>query len=135
MPARLIRVRKKAALGMIGVGLVVLCSPSLLAAETNAALLQFSRDQIEFYEKEVQPLLAENCYKCHSHQSDKIKSGFVLDSRDALLKGGETGPAIVPGEPDKSLLIAAVRHVDEDLQMPPKKQLVGEQIALQIGRA
>jgi len=130
MPARLIGFHKKAALGVMGVGLVVFFSPSLPAAETNAALLQFSRDQIEFYEKGVQPLLAENCYKCHSHQSDKIKGGFVLDSRDALLKGGETGPAIVPGEPDKSLLIKAVRHVDEDLQMPPKKKLAEEQIAL-----
>src|SRR6266478_7724036 len=130
MPARLIRVRKKAALGVIGVGLVVLCSPTVLAAETNSPLLEFSRDQIEFYEKEVQPLLAENCYKCHSHQSDKIKGGFVLDSRDALLKGGETGPAIVPGDPDKSLLIKAVRHIDEDLQMPPKgNKLADEQIS------
>src|SRR6266481_5342595 len=90
----------------------------------------FSPQQIEFYEKQVQPILAENCYKCHSHQADKIKGSFVLDSREALLKGGETGPAIVPGEPEKSLLIKAVRHTDEDLQMPPKKKLPDDQIAI-----
>src|SRR5882724_1457914 len=92
----------------------------------------FSPLQIEFYEKQVQPILAENCYKCHSHQADKIKGSFVLDSLEGLLKGGETGPAIVPGEPEKSLLIKAVRHIDEDLQMPPKKTLPAEQIAILV---
>src|SRR5438132_1609714 len=100
------------------------------AAGADTGSTSFSPLQIEFYEKQVQPILAENCYKCHSHQADKIKGGFVLDSREGLLKGGETGPAIVPGEPDKSLLISAVRHIDEDLQMPPKKKLADEQIAL-----
>src|ERR1041385_7287597 len=71
-----------------------------LGADPNSPT--FSRDQIEFYEKQVQPILVENCYKCHSHEADKIKGGFVLDSRPGLLKGGETGPAIVPGEPEKS---------------------------------
>src|SRR5215469_5850901 len=72
----------------------------------------FSLQQIEFYEKQVQPILTENCYRCHSHEADKIKGSFVLDSREALLKGGETGPAIAPGDPEKSLLIKAVRQVD-----------------------
>src|ERR1051326_1276363 len=90
----------------------------------------FSWKQIEFYEKQVQPLLAENCYQCHSHQADKIKGSFVLDSREGLLKGGETGPAIVAGQPEKSLLIKAVRRIDEDLQMPPKKTLAKEQVAI-----
>ena len=132
MPARLIGFRKKAALGIIGAGLGTVF-PFLFccSAETNAPV-QFARDQVEFYEKEIQPLLTDNCYKCHSHQADKIKGGFVLDSREALLKGGETGPAIVPGEPEKSLLIKAVRHVDEDLQMPPKKKLPDDQVALLV---
>src|SRR5438445_2358612 len=98
------------------------------AAGADTGSTNFSPQQIEFYEKQVQPILSENCYKCHSHQADKIKGSFVLDSREALLKGGETGPAIVPGEPEKSLLIKAVRHIDEDLQMPPKKTLPAEQI-------
>src|SRR5438445_11865360 len=95
-------------------------------AETST---QFARQQLEFYERQVQPILAENCYKCHSHQAEKIKAGFVLDSREGLLKGGETGPAIVPGDAEKSLLIKAIRHVDEDLQMPPKKKLADSEIA------
>src|SRR5437667_919766 len=99
-------------------------------AETESP--NFSHGQIEFYEKQVQPILTENCYKCHSHQADKIKGSFVLDSREGLLKGGETGPAIVPGEPEKSLLIKAVRHTDEDLQMPPKKTLPVEQINILV---
>ena len=98
-----------------------------LGDDTNSPA--FSRDQIEFYEKQVQPILAENCYRCHSHGSEKIKAGFVLDSRPGLLKGGETGPAIVPGAPEKSLLIKAVRHENDDLQMPPKKKLPDKQIA------
>ena len=111
-------------------GAVVVTAWALSApAGADPGSTNFSPQQIEFYEKQVQPILAENCYKCHSHQADKIKGEFVLDSREGLLKGGETGPAIVAGEPEKSLLIKAVRQVDEDLQMPPKKKLTGEQIA------
>jgi len=76
--------------------------------------------QLQFFENRIRPVLAENCYKCHSTQSEKIKGGLVLDSRDGVLKGGDTGPAIVPGDPEKSLLIKAVRYSDPDLQMPPK---------------
>src|SRR5438477_6736917 len=99
------------------------------AADTNALTPKFSPEQIDFYEKQVQPILAENCYKCHSHQADKIKGSFVLDSREGLLKGGEKGAAIMPGDPEKSLLIKAIRHEDEDLQMPSKKKLPDDQIA------
>src|SRR6266581_3806211 len=88
------------------------------------ALLPFGRaasaDDFEFFEKNIRPLFAENCYKCHSAQSEKLKGGLLLDTREGLLKGGESGPAIVPGDPEKSLLIKAVRYLDKDLQMPPK---------------
>ncbi len=74
-------------------------------------------------------MLAKNCYKCHSSESLKVKGGLLLDTRDGLLKGGDTGPALVPGDPDKSLLIKAVRYADPDLQMPPKgDKLSDEQI-------
>src|SRR5712671_3009757 len=91
-----------------------------------------TKTQSDFYEKRVQPILSEYCYQCHSHQAEKIKGSLVLDSREGLLKGGESGPAVLPGDPEKSLLIRAVRHVDEDLQMPPKKKLAETQIALLI---
>ncbi len=87
-------------------------------------------DHSAFYQTRVQPILADNCFRCHSHQADKIKANLVLDSREGLLKGGETGPAVVPGEPDKSLLLKAVMYADEDLRMPPKKKLSNDQIAI-----
>lgn len=86
---------------------------SVRAAEPTPA-------QLQFFENRIRPVLAENCYKCHSDQAEKVKGGLLLDSRDGLLKGGDTGPAIVPGDPDHSLLIKAVRYTDPDLQMPPK---------------
>src|SRR6266487_3815847 len=85
---------------------------------------------IELFEKRIRPLLVEHCYKCHSAQSEKIKGGLLLDTREGALKGGDTGAAIVPGDPEKSLLIKAVRHTDKELQMPHKdKKLPEAQIA------
>jgi hypothetical protein len=84
----------------------------------------------EFFESKIRPILADNCYQCHSQQAKKIKGGLLLDTREGVLKGGDTGPAIVPNDPDKSLLIKAVRYADENLQMPPKgKRLSAEKIA------
>src|SRR5262245_6329919 len=65
---------------------------------------------IEFFEKKIRPIFVERCYRCHSPEVDKVKGGFLLDTREHLLKGGDTGAAIVPGDPDKSLLIKAVRY-------------------------
>lgn len=87
-------------------------------------------EDFEFFEQHIRPLLVDNCYKCHSATSEKVKGGLLLDTRDGLLKGGDTGPAVVPGDPEKSLLIKAVRYGDPDLQMPPKdKKLSDSQIA------
>jgi hypothetical protein len=79
----------------------------------------FTREGLEFFEKKIRPILADRCYKCHS--GDKVKAELLLDSREGMLKGGESGPAVVPGEPEKSLLIHAIRHGDDDLDMPPKQ--------------
>jgi mono/diheme cytochrome c family protein len=101
----------------------------LALAFTTASLFAASPAE-QFYTQQVQPVLQENCFKCHSHSGDKIKGGLVLDSLDGLLTGGDSGPAIVPGDVEKSLLIKAVRYTDPDLQMPPKdKRLSAEQIA------
>ena len=89
-------------------------------------------EHVEFFENKIRPIFAEHCYKCHSFESGKSKAELRLDTRDALRQGGSTGPAIVPGDPEKSLLIEAVRHGNEDLQMPPKEEggkLSAEQIA------
>jgi cytochrome c553 len=84
----------------------------------------------DFFENKIRPILVNNCYSCHSSQAPKLKGGLSLEYRESILRGGENGPALVPGNPDKSLLIKAVRYGDADLQMPPRgKKLTEEQIA------
>ncbi len=74
-----------------------------------------------FFESRVRPVLIEHCQTCHGSEG-KPKAGLRLDAREHLLTGGESGPAIVPGDPDSSLLIRAVRYTEEDLQMPPRNR-------------
>ncbi|TWU47888.1 PSD1 and planctomycete cytochrome C domain-containing protein [Rubripirellula reticaptiva] len=83
-------------------------------------------DQIEFFEREVRPVLAEHCYSCHSAGSKTLQAGLALDSRAAMLAGGDSGESIVPGDPDSSVLIEAIRY--ESYEMPPKGKLADEQI-------
>ncbi|MEY4832889.1 MAG: hypothetical protein RL527_1102 [Planctomycetota bacterium] len=85
-------------------------------------------EQLKFFESTIRPILVDQCYGCHSAQSGRSRGGYVLDTRDAARKGGGSGPGIVPGKPDQSLLIQAVRYHDDDLQMPPKGKLTDEQI-------
>src|SRR5262245_9128864 len=92
-----------------------------LAAPATAAAPKADPAGLEYFEKHVRPVLVEHCYKCHSAQAEKLKGGLRLDSREAVLKGGHTGTALLPGEPDKSLLNTALRYLDADLQMPPAK--------------
>jgi hypothetical protein len=105
----------------------------LLACAIVAASAPFGRAaeptkaQLDFFENKVRPVLANNCYKCHSTKAEKVKGGLLLDSRDGLIKGGDSGAAIVPGNPDKSLLIKAIQYNDPDLQMPPKGDKLSEQ--------
>ncbi len=87
------------------------------------------RDGVEFFEKRIRPVLADRCYSCHSARAEKLKGDLLLDTRQGLLKGGSEGPAIVPGRPDQSRLIRALRYTDEDLRMPPKGRLTAEQVA------
>jgi hypothetical protein len=85
-------------------------------------------EDVAFFEKHVRPLLTERCLECHGEK--KAKGGLRLDTRDGWAAGGDSGPAVIPGEPDKSLLITAVRYTDRDLQMPEKRKLPDEEIAL-----
>ncbi|MDB5295284.1 MAG: xly, partial [Phycisphaerales bacterium] len=84
---------------------------------------------VEFFERKIRPVLAENCYACHSAKAEKVKGGLLLDSRAGLLKGGESGPAVFPGNPGKSPLVKAVRWEDPDTKMPPKTQLSAAAVA------
>jgi hypothetical protein len=87
-------------------------------------------EQLQFFENKVRPILSDNCYKCHSAQAKKVKAGLWLDSREGVQRGGDNGPVIVPGDPDKSVLVTAVKYSDPDLKMPPDdKKLTDAQIA------
>lgn len=83
---------------------------------------------MEHFEKKVRPVLIQHCYRCHSSEK-KPRGGLMLDSRASLLKGGDTGPALVPGKPEESLLIKAIEYADDDIQMPPKGKLSKQVIA------
>jgi hypothetical protein len=106
---------------VIGVGPFPSAAPAGEADDAKARA-----DRARFFEQEVRPLLVENCYSCHGVK--KQKGGLRLDSREAVLKGGETGPAVEPGKPEESLLVGAVRY--EDLEMPPTGRLEPGQIAV-----
>ena len=93
-------------------------APAFAATDAPA-----SADEFAFFEKRIRPVLVERCYECHSVESGKAKGGLRVDSRDALRRGGETRPAIVPGDVDKSLLIEAIRYANQDMKMPPKGRL------------
>src|SRR2546423_1186461 len=83
---------------------------------------------VDFFETRVRPVLSDHCYACHSVRAKKLKGGLRLDARDLVLKGGEYGPAIVPGDPEHSRLIGAIRYLNPDLRMPPKARLQTQQV-------
>ncbi len=84
-------------------------------------------EQLEFFETRIRPVLAKNCYSCHGANSKSAAGGLFLTTRAALLQGGQSGPAVVPGKPDESLLIKAVRY--EGRRMPPAGKLPDAVIA------
>ena len=78
-------------------------------------------DETDYFQDHVEPLLKRRCYACHSHAAELMEGGLALDWRSGWQTGGGRGPAIVPGDPDASLLIRAIRHADPDLAMPDEK--------------
>ena len=80
-------------------------------------------DENHFFESKIRPVLSEKCYECHSSKSSKIKGGLRLDHIELILQGGDSGPAIVQGNPAESLLVQAIRYDDQDFHMPPKEKL------------
>jgi hypothetical protein len=87
-----------------------------------------SQEQLAVFESKIRPVLAEHCYRCHSAATGKSEGGLQLDSRPTIRKGGDRGPSVVPGDPDASVLIAAIAHADSDLKMPPKKDRLPESV-------
>src|SRR3954471_2973113 len=105
--------------------LILLGDMSLAAAPATRP----TAEGVEYFEKNIRPVLVERCYRCHSADAEKIKGGLVLDTREGMLKGGDNGVVIVPGKPEKSRLITAIAYHDEEIRMPPKEPLADAQIA------
>lgn len=107
------------------------CGPAAARAEDGLDAVAHSNTsptatELEFFERKVRPLLVEHCYSCHSAGAEKLQAGLQVDSRAALLRGGDSGAAIVPGDISESLLIESVRY--ESYEMPPKGKLADEDI-------
>lgn len=80
-------------------------------------------ESLKFFEEKIRPVLAEKCFSCHSASAEKLKGALQVDHLEHLLSGGDTGPSLVPGKPDESLLVEAIAYGNPDLRMPPKEKL------------
>ncbi len=128
-PARVLTAACELLLCMLLLGVGAAVPRPAIAEEPAVAVGADSAADLEFFEKKVRPLLVARCHECHA--GAKVKGNLHLDSRTAALAGGDTGPAVVPGKPDESLLIDAVRY-GETYQMPPKGKLPDEEVAVLV---
>ncbi len=102
---------------------------ALLSVSSARAVSPLSDADLKLFESKVRPILVEHCYQCHSADAKKLRGNLYLDSKAGWQRGGDSGPAVVPGDAKKSLLLKAIRYKDPDLQMPPKGKLPKEAIA------
>ncbi len=109
---------------------LVLLFSALGAVAADPKAPEFTADQVKFYTEQVAPVLKANCLKCHGNEPKKLRGEFDLRTRAAVLKGGETGPAAVPGKPKDSLLVEAINHSKDGYAMPPAGKLKAEEIAV-----
>ena len=113
---------------MVSLGASVLTSGwEKLDAQEQAAKAEAVPDEIDFFERRIRPLLDRHCFECHA--GDERAGGLRLDSAMGVLEGGDTGPAVVPGDVDKSLLLKAVRYDDPEFSMPPSGKLTASEIS------
>ncbi|MEM7454764.1 MAG: PSD1 and planctomycete cytochrome C domain-containing protein [Planctomycetota bacterium] len=107
----------------------LLCFITVFALPVSTTIAQdgITVEQTAFFESNIRPVLVRECFGCHSDRTGKIRGGLRLDTRQLMLVGGDSGPAIVPGDPENSLLYTAMLH--EDLVMPPKRMLSDSVIA------
>lgn len=101
----------------------------LVLFSVSASGLADDAETLAFFENKIRPAFAKHCYECHSVETKKSKGGLLLDSRESVRRGGDTGPAVVPGDPSASLMMKAIRYGDEHLQMPPDGKLDDQTIA------
>lgn len=109
---------------------MLLIGTTWAAADDPAAPREFSTQDLDFFEKRVRPVLVQRCFECHSSKTEKLKGGLLLDNRDAILSGGDSGPAAIPGDTEKSLLIQALRYDSDSVQMPPAGKLPDAEVAV-----
>lgn len=102
----------------------LLCAPTLVAQDEPP---EYTQEQLKFFETKIRPILVEQCYSCHSAEGQGTRGGLGVDTRESLLAGGESGPAIVPGKLEESLLWNAINY--QDFRMPPRKPLPPQMIA------
>ena len=102
---------------LIGVNLLLFAGSGAFADERAAP----TKEQLEFFESKIRPVLVEHCYKCHAAEAKIVKGGLRLDHREGMIQGGDTGTSLVPGQPAKSLLVKALKF--DGLEMPPKGKL------------
>lgn len=114
--------RRPAYVSPLAVAVLVSLPLPLLSAD------ELSSADLDFFEKKVRPILIERCYECHSTETGKTKGNLAVDSKSALMQGGDNGPGLIAGNPDKSLIIEAVRYKNRDMQMPPKSALPAAEI-------
>ena len=116
---------------MLVTGAHLLLVAGIVLTAAGQAAAKPTEDGIAFFEKSIRPLLVKHCYSCHSAEAQgkgKLEAGLALDTKQAMLTGGESGPVIVPGKPDESLLIEAIKY--ESYEMPPAGKLPPEEIDL-----
>ena len=107
------------------VAALLACQFASAADVTSAGADAAKRAGLDFFESKIRPVLVERCYSCHSAKAateKKLRGGLLLDSRDGTRKGGDTGPAVVPGDVAKSLLIETLQY-ESSIQMPPDGKL------------
>jgi hypothetical protein len=117
---------RSACILFVGVGFAV---PAFSGVGNGDAVTP-SAAQLDFFETKVRPLLITHCYECHSEESGKKKGGLLLDSKHGWETGGDSGPAIIPGNADESLSVMAISYRDSDLKMPPDGRIPDEDIAI-----
>ncbi len=92
----------------------------LIAVVAAGSITSLADEASDHFEARIRPVLVKQCYECHSQETGKAKGGLQLDTREATRRGGDSGPALIPGDPEASILYVAIRQSDPDLEMPPK---------------
>lgn len=111
---------------MVAIGLraVAACGAILLVSAALAA------EEDRAFAESVRPLFERKCFECHSAKAEELKGNLRLETVEQVLKGGATGPAIVPGDTENSFLLRAIRYQEDDFQMPPSGRMTDEEVAL-----